>query len=332
MGPVVGRKHTLGIVLEIELAAIGAEVVGVAGMLGGVLGAVDDDLHATHGIDGNAGTGGSGLIIHASESTAKPRILSHAYPADVTDRPTHPPSRLTDDRKLLTQRPFADPSFLESDAWRALRIMGEFIDGFDALARLGPAVTIFGSARTKPDHPMYAQARALAVRLSDEGFTVITGGGPGIMEAANRGAKEADGVSVGLAIDLPHETGLNRYVDLAAYFRYFFVRKTMFVKYAQAFVIFPGGFGTFDELFESLTLVQTGKIDHFPIILFGSEYWSGLLDWLRATVVREANVYDDDLELIRISDDVEEIVDIIAASYRERDENGASDMPGAASD
>jgi uncharacterized protein (TIGR00730 family) len=133
---------------------------------------------------------------------------------------------------------------------------------------------------------------------------------------------------VGLAIDLPHETGLNPYVDLPAYFRYFFVRKTMFVKYAQAFVIFPGGFGTFDELFESLTLVQTGKIDHFPIILFGREYWSGLLDWLRATVVREANVYEDDLELIRICDDVEEIVDIIAASYRERDANGTNELNG----
>jgi uncharacterized protein (TIGR00730 family) len=223
------------------------------------------------------------------------------------------------------QRPFADPSFLESDAWRALRIMGEFIDGFDALARLGPAVSIFGSARTKADDPMYEQARLLAARLSDQGFTVITGGGPGIMEAANRGAKDADGVSVGLAIDLPHETGLNTYVDLPAYFRYFFVRKTMFVKYAQAFVIFPGGFGTFDELFESLTLVQTGKIDHFPIILVGSEYWSGLLEWLRSTVAREANVYEDDLELMRVSDDIDEIVDIVAQSYRARDENGVDD-------
>ena len=223
------------------------------------------------------------------------------------------------------QRPFADPSFLESDAWRALRIMGEFIDGFDALARLGPAVSIFGSARTNADHPRYQQARKLAARLSEEGFTVITGGGPGIMEAANRGAKEAEGVSVGLAIDLPHETGLNPYVDLPAYFRYFFVRKTMFVKYAQAFVIFPGGFGTFDELFESLTLVQTGKIDHFPIVLFGSEYWSGLLDWLKSTVAREANVFEDDLDLILVSDDIDEIVDIVAESYRARDANGLGD-------
>jgi uncharacterized protein (TIGR00730 family) len=223
------------------------------------------------------------------------------------------------------QRPFADPSFLDSDAWRALRIMGEFIEGFDALARLGPAVSIFGSARTKPDEPTYQRARELAARLSEQGFTVITGGGPGIMEAANRGAKEAEGVSVGLAIDLPRETGLNPYVDLPAYFRYFFVRKTMFVKYAQAFVIFPGGFGTFDELFESLTLVQTGKIDHFPIILFGSEYWSGLLDWLRSTVAREANVFEDDVDLMLVSDSVEEIVGIIEESYRQRDEAGIPD-------
>jgi hypothetical protein len=239
----------------------------------------------------------------------------------VTDRPKHPrPVFTPDDRKLLMQQPVADTSFLESDAWRALRIMGEFIEGFDALARLGPAVSIFGSARTKPEDPMYQQARDLAARLSDQGFTIITGGGPGIMEAANRGAKEADGVSVGLAIELPREHGPNPYVDIAQYFRYFFVRKTMFVKYAQAFVIFPGGFGTFDELFESLTLVQTDKIDHFPIILFGSEYWSGLIDWISSEVVQRGNVSEKDLELIKICDDIDEIVDVITESYRTRDD------------
>jgi uncharacterized protein (TIGR00730 family) len=225
------------------------------------------------------------------------------------------------------QRPYADPSFLESDAWRALRIMGEFIDGFDALARLGPAVSIFGSARTKPSDPMYENARLLAQRLSENGFTVITGGGPGIMEAANRGAQEGDGVSVGLGIDLPHERGVNRYVDLPAYFRYFFVRKTMFVKYAQAFVIFPGGFGTFDELFESLTLVQTGKIDHFPIVLFGSRYWSGLLDWVRTTVAEEGKVDEADLRLLRISDDVEEVTALISESFRTLETNGSGERP-----
>ena len=245
----------------------------------------------------------------------------------VSDRSPYRRTRTAEDRKLLMQRPFADPSFLESDAWRALRIMGEFIDGFDALARLGPAVSIFGSARTQADDPMYDDARRLAGRLSEEGFTIITGGGPGIMEAANRGAREADGISVGLAIDLPHETGLNDYVDLPAYFRYFFVRKTMFVKYAQAFVIFPGGFGTFDELFESLTLVQTGKIDHFPIVLFGTDYWSGLLDWLRSTVANEAKVYETDLDLIRVSDDVEEITSLISEAFRTRDDDGSAERP-----
>jgi uncharacterized protein (TIGR00730 family) len=240
----------------------------------------------------------------------------------VSDRPKHPgPVRTPDDRKLLMQQPVADTSFLESDAWRALRIMGEFIDGFDALARLGPAVSIFGSARTKPDEPMYEYARELAGKLAHEGFTIITGGGPGIMEAANRGAQEADGVSVGLAIELPHEHGPNPYVDIAQYFRYFFVRKTMFVKYAQAFVIFPGGFGTFDELFESLTLVQTDKIDHFPIVLFGSDYWSGLIDWISSEVVQRGNVSPADVKLLQVCDDIDEIVERITESYRTRDES-----------
>jgi uncharacterized protein (TIGR00730 family) len=276
------------------------------------------------------------VLVHGAEcrtiGRAGPLIATReradAYPALVTDRPTHRSPRTADDRKLLTQRPYADASFLESDAWRALRIMGEFIDGFDALARLGPAVSIFGSARTRPSDPMYESARLLAERLSEEGFTVITGGGPGIMEAANRGAQEADGVSVGLGIDLPHEPGVNRYVDLPAYFRYFFVRKTMFVKYAQAFVIFPGGFGTFDELFESLTLVQTGKIDHFPIILFDSTYWAGLLDWIRAQVVVRENVFEADLDLLRVCDDIDEVVGIIVDSYRTRDDDG-SDAEGS---
>ena len=213
------------------------------------------------------------------------------------------------------RRPYADTAFLETDAWRALRIMGEFIDGFDALARLGPAVSIFGSARTPPTDPMYEQAHRLAFKLAENGLTIITGGGPGIMEAANRGAHEAKGASVGLGIELPHEQGINPHVDVAVDFRYFFVRKTMFVKYAQSFVIFPGGFGTLDELFESVTLVQTGKIEHFPTILFGSSYWNGLLDWLRTTVATEGKVDPRDLELLRVSDDVDEVVDVIMAAW-----------------
>jgi uncharacterized protein (TIGR00730 family) len=263
--------------------------------------------------------GGAATSAPRPWSVGSSRVAARILHA-VTDRPSQRPAHTAEDRKLLMQRPFADASFLESDAWRALRIMGEFIDGFDALARLGPAVSIFGSARTLPNDPVYESARLLARRLTEEGFTIITGGGPGVMEAANRGAKEAEGVSVGLAIDLPLEQGVNPYVDLAIYFRYFFVRKTMFVKYAQAFVIFPGGFGTFDELFESLTLVQTGKIDHFPVILFGSDYWAGLLDWLRSRVAVEGKIDEGDLELLRICDDVEEATAIIATSFRTPDE------------
>jgi uncharacterized protein (TIGR00730 family) len=231
-----------------------------------------------------------------------------------------PTSRPTEDRKLLRPAPYADTSFLDTDAWRALRIMGEFVDGFDALAQLGPAVSIFGSARTPADDPMYRQAEALAAKLADRGITVITGGGPGIMAAANKGAAEAGGVSVGLAIELPHEQSTNEWCTLALNFRYFFVRKTMFVKYAQAFIIFPGGFGTFDELFESITLVQTGKIEHFPIILFGDRYWHGLVGWLRDPVAQHQMISPEDLNLFHVTDDSDEVVRIIEESFAAADE------------
>ncbi|MGI8534168.1 MAG: TIGR00730 family Rossman fold protein [Candidatus Limnocylindrales bacterium] len=223
--------------------------------------------------------------------------------------------RPTADRKFLMGAPYADASFLETDAWRALRIMGEFIDGFDALARLGPAVSIFGSARTLVSDPLYDQARDIARKLAQRGFTIITGGGPGIMEAANQGAQEGRGVSVGLGIELPHEQGINPFCDLAIDFRYFFVRKTMFVKYAQAFVIFPGGFGTLDELFESLTLVQTGKIEHFPVVLVGTGYWRGLLDWIRERMVTEDKIDPQDVALLRLTDDMDEVVSWIAEAF-----------------
>src|SRR3954469_10887037 len=228
------------------------------------------------------------------------RAGTDRIPWEMTELRHRQSNKPTEDRKLLMQLPYADTSFLESDAWRALRIQGEFVDGFDALARLGPAVSIFGSARTPRNDPWYERARLLAKRLGEQGLTVITGGGPGIMEAANRGARDASAVSVGLGVELPHETGVNEYVDLAVEFRYFFVRKTMFVKYAQGFVIFPGGFGTLDELFESLTLVQTGKIEHFPIILLGREYWQGLLDWLKTAVAGHHNIGPDDLSLLHL--------------------------------
>jgi len=235
------------------------------------------------------------------------------YAAAVSDRlPKR--DRRTEDRKLLQAIPYADTSFLETDAWRALRIVGEFVDGFDALARLGPAVTVFGSARTGLGDSAYDAARRLGAGLADAGFTVITGGGPGIMQAANQGCQEAGGYSVGCSIELPHEQSSNPYLDLDITFRYFFVRKTMFVKYAQGFVIFPGGFGTLDELFESVTLVQTGKIEHFPIVLFGSDYWNGLLDWLGTTVAGAENIGLTDLRLLRVTDDVDEACEIFVAS------------------
>jgi uncharacterized protein (TIGR00730 family) len=197
--------------------------------------------------------------------------------------------------------------------------MGEFVDGFDALARLGPAVSIFGSARLPLDDPWCIAAERLAGELARRGITVITGGGPGVMAAANKGAAEAGGVSVGLGIELPHEQGINNYCTLALNFRYFFVRKTMFVKYAQGFVIFPGGFGTFDELFESLTLVQTGKIDHFPIILFGRSYWQPLLDWLHDPVVGGGMISPTDFQLVRCTDDTHEIVEWLIDSFAAAD-------------
>ncbi|MDP8905195.1 MAG: TIGR00730 family Rossman fold protein [Chloroflexota bacterium] len=225
------------------------------------------------------------------------------------------PAKPTEDRKLLRPAPRADTAFLDSDAWRSLRIMGEFVEGFDTLAGLGAAVSIFGSARLPPSDPMYAAAEEVARQLATRGFTVITGGGPGIMEAANKGAREAGGVSVGLAIELPHEQAVNPYCTLTLNFRYFFVRKTMFVKYAQGFVIFPGGFGTFDELFESLTLVQTGKIEHFPIILFGTAFWQALIDWVREPVLSRAMISPGDLDLLRFTDDPSEVVRWLEESF-----------------
>src|SRR5262245_24038683 len=223
----------------------------------------------------------------------------------------------TEDERLLATPQPEHTLFIHTDPWRVLRIMGEFVEGFDALAELGQAVTIFGSARVRPDNPMYTAAEELAALLGAAGFTIITGGGPGIMEAANRGARAAGTTSVGLNIELPFEQGTNQYVDIAIEFRYFFVRKTMFVKYAQAFVIFPGGFGTLDELFEALTLIQTGKVQNFPVILFGSSYWSGMVEWLRTTLLAEGKIAPADLALLVISDSPAEIRDLIVACARE---------------
>lgn len=205
------------------------------------------------------------------------------------------------------------------DLWRIFRIMSEFVEGFETLSRLGPCVSVFGSARTKPDDPYYDLGVAVAKELVKRDFGVITGGGPGIMEAANKGAREAGGGSVGLNIVIPHEQDANRFVDRdkLVNFDFFFVRKTMFVKYAQGFIVLPGGFGTLDELFESLTLIQTGKITRFPIVLMGSEYWSGLLGWLNDTMLGAGNISPEDPDLFTMTDDPAEAADIIDRFYKE---------------
>ena len=224
------------------------------------------------------------------------------------------PSRQVPADKTLLERTAIEELSHHADPWRVLRILSEFVEGFDALNEVGPAVTVFGSARTQRDDPYYAAGRALGAALAHRGFAVITGGGPGMMEAVNRGCHEAGGLSVGCNIELPREQSLNPYVDLGVEFRYFFVRKNMFVKYAQGFVIFPGGLGTLDELFESLTLAQTGKIEHFPIVLFGDGYWRGLLDWLRCIALERGTISPEDLDLIQITDDPEEAAEVASSA------------------
>lgn len=220
-----------------------------------------------------------------------------------------PHEKETEDERLL--KSVEEIETIGKDAWRVFRIMGEFVEGFEEMAGIGTAVSIFGSARTKPDDPMYEACVETARLLGKAGFSVITGGGPGIMEAANKGATLADATSVGCNIELPFEQGSNKYVDISIDFRYFFVRKTMFMKYACAFVIFPGGFGTMDELFEALTLIQTNKVRHFPVVLFGSEYWSGLLDWIEKTMAAEGKIAAEDMRLLCVTDSPEEVRDYI---------------------
>jgi uncharacterized protein (TIGR00730 family) len=225
----------------------------------------------------------------------------------VSDLP-HPPRLPTSlDEELLEAETDAILSEL-TDAQRLLSIQDELRAGFSELSHIGKAVSIFGSARTPRDHPRYAAARTLARRLGEEGYAIITGGGPGIMEAANRGAREAGAVSVGLGIDLPHEQSLNEYVDVELTFHYFFTRKVMFVRYASGFVVFPGGFGTLDELFEAATLRQTQKIRYFPIVLYDSAYWSGLIDWLRQSVRADGNIAATDVKALVAADSFEEVL------------------------
>jgi uncharacterized protein (TIGR00730 family) len=230
--------------------------------------------------------------------------------------PTLNRSSETEDERLLT-REEDEPLEQMTDSWRVFRIMGEFVEGFDTLARIGPAVSIFGSARSARGAPDYAAAEQTARLLAEAGFAVITGGGPGIMEAANKGADEGGGASIGCNIELPFEQGMNAWVRTAVNFRYFFVRKTMFVKYAEAFIIFPGGFGTMDELFEALTLIQTRKVRNFPVILFGRAYWQGLLEWLHATMLADGKISEADLALLVVTDSSEEAVQTVRSCYEE---------------
>ncbi len=217
----------------------------------------------------------------------------------------------TTDQRLLDSRESAD--WLHTDPWRVLRIQAEFVEGFGALAELGPAITVFGSARTPRDHPNYALGERLGRLLAEAGYAVITGGGPGTMEAVNKGACEAGGVSVGLGIELPFEQGINQWVDLGVNFRYFFARKTMFVKYCEGYVVLPGGFGTLDELFEAATLVQTGKVTSFPIVLLGSSYWNPLLDWLKGSAVPHGTISPRDLDLFTVTDDPQEAAAVVTS-------------------
>jgi uncharacterized protein (TIGR00730 family) len=229
-------------------------------------------------------------------------------PGESDQRPPH----TTQDEQLL-ESPRGD-EFTHTDTWRVFRIMGEFVEGFDELATLTRGISVFGSARAQPDDPFYRAAEETAALLAREGFAVITGGGPGMMQAANKGAFEAGGLSIGCNIELPFEQGANAYLTRSLTFRYFFVRKMMFVKYSLGFIIFPGGFGTLDELFEALTLIQTRKIRNFPVVLFGSQYWNGLLNWIRDFALEEGKISEQDLKLLHVTDSPSEVVQIVVNS------------------
>ena len=275
-------------------------------------------------IEQPAGTDPASNILNGSAPT--PEHPSRRWPGELPTPGNGRKPRTTEDEELLNRPLPSSPkarapemaAFTHTDPWRVLRIQGEFVHGINSLADVGAAVAVFGSARFAEDHPMYAKAREMGAALAKAGFGVITGGGPGLMEAANRGAHEAGGLSIGCNIELPFEQSQNRYTDLSINFRYFFVRKTMFVKYANGFVIFPGGFGTLDELFESLTLVQTRKINRFPIVLFGSSYWQGLLDWIKDTQLAEKTISPEDLNLLIVTDSIEEARDILVDCYQSR--------------
>ncbi|MBM4193070.1 MAG: TIGR00730 family Rossman fold protein [Gemmatimonadetes bacterium] len=250
---------------------------------------------------------------HRAAGREAPPVRVSSVPSRVDDAIRNV-SHVTEDTKLLQGVTPAD-DFTRGDPWRVMRIMGEFIEGFDKLAGLEKAVTVFGSARTPPEDAQYQSAVEVGRLLAQREFAVITGAGPGIMEAANKGAKLAGGRSIGCNIELPFEQGSNPYIDTLVNFRYFFVRKTMFIKYSSAFIIFPGGFGTLDELFEAVTLIQTGKISQFPVVLFGRHYWAGMLRWLQSRVLGEKKISEGDMDLMVLTDDPAEAVEVVSAAY-----------------
>lgn len=253
----------------------------------------------------------------SKKKTAVPKTVAEAKKR--RDQPGY--WHLTDDEVLL-RSPEPEDEFKTSDSWRVLRITGEFVNGFDSLATVTRGVSIFGSARTHEDEPMYEAARETARLLGAAGFEIITGGGPGIMEAANRGAHDAGAVSVGCNIELPFEQIPNQYLSKSLSFKYFMVRKTMFIKYSNAYIIFPGGFGTMDELFEALTLIQTRKIRNFPVVMFGSQYWRGMLQWLTSTMLHEKMINSEDLALIHLTDSPKDAVDFIIKTCYAGIDNG----------
>lgn len=266
---------------------------------------------------------GSANKPHVSDAESTGGRLPAYQQGPVTFRRDQVPATTSDQRLLET---YETDHWSHQDPWRVLRIQSEFVEGFDALSEIGPAISVFGSARVRPGDREYELGVEVGKALVHAGYGVITGGGPGVMEAANKGAVEAGGLSIGLGIELPFEQGMNDWVDLGVNFRYFFVRKTMFVKYAQGFIVLPGGFGTFDELFEALTLVQTGKVTRFPIVLVGTKYWQGVVDWLRDTVADQGYISPEDLNLIELTDDVDYAVNVIVQARKDRD-SGADVTP-----
>ncbi|MCW2600480.1 MAG: hypothetical protein JWM02_2309 [Frankiales bacterium] len=253
------------------------------------------------------------------EANAAAQGSSTATPAERQEGPVRRRGRQvklsTTDQRLLDNRGPTD--WVHTDPWRVLRIQSEFVEGFGMLAELPKAITVFGSARTDSSNPFYAQAEQLGRELTEAGYAVITGGGPGIMEAANKGCHEAGGTSVGLGIELPFEQGMNDYVDLGMVFRYFFARKTCFLKYSIGYVAFPGGYGTLDEIFEAVTMIQTGKITNFPLVLFGTAFWTPMLDWIKGTLLADATISPGDLDLFTLTDDVDEAVRVIKQAERD---------------